>query len=39
MSLIPNRELTDAGNPAKPEGRSGTEMLKYMNEEHMDLTF
>ena len=38
MSLIPNPTLTDAGNPAKPTGSFGTEMLKYMNEEHNDLT-
>ena len=38
MSLIPNRELTDAGNPAKPSGKAGAEMLRYMNEEHSDLT-
>ncbi len=38
MSLIPNRELTDAGNPAKPNGKAGARMLRYMNEEHSDLT-
>ena len=38
MSLIPNSELTDAGNPSKPTGRAGADMLRYMNEEHSDLT-
>lgn len=38
MSLIPNRKLTDAGNPAKPTGEAGAAMLRYMNEEHSDLT-
>jgi SAM-dependent methyltransferase len=38
MSLEPNRKLTDAGNPAKPSGDAGEEMLIYMNEEHTDLT-
>ncbi len=38
MSYEPRPELTDAGNPAKPEGAAGTEMLHYMNEEHADLT-
>lgn len=38
MSLIPNRELTDAGNPARPYGEAGADMLRYMNEEHKDLT-
>lgn len=38
MSLEPKPELTDAGNPAKPEGAAGTKMLHYMNEEHADLT-
>lgn len=38
MSLIPDRKLTDAGNPAKPSGRAGEDMLRYMNEEHSDLT-
>ena len=38
MSYEPRPELTDAGNPAKPEGEAGTEMLHYMNEEHADLT-
>ena len=38
MSLIPNRKLTDAGNPAKPEGEAGADMLRYMNEVHSDLT-
>lgn len=38
MSLIPKPELTDTGNPARPEGKAGEEMLHYMNEEHADLT-
>ncbi len=38
MSLIPQPELTDAGNPGKPEGAAGAKMLHYMNEEHADLT-
>ncbi len=38
MSLEPNRKLTDAGNPAKPTGSAGEDMLLYMNEEHSDLT-
>ena len=38
MSLKPNRKLTDAGNPAKPSGEAGADMLRYMNEEHSDLT-
>ena len=38
MSLIPNRTLTDAGNPAKPSGKAGADMLRYMNKEHSDLT-
>ena len=38
MSLIPNKKLTDAGNPAKPTGKAGADMLRYMNEEHSDLT-
>ena len=38
MSLIPNKKLTDAGNPAKPAGKAGADMLRYMNEEHSDLT-
>ena len=38
MSYEPKPELTDAGNPAKPEGAAGTDMLLYMNEEHADLT-
>ena len=38
MSLIPNVTLTDAGNPAKPTGAAGVDMLKYMNEENSDLT-
>ena len=38
MSLIPNPKLTDAGNPAKPTGTAGADMLRYMNEEHSDLT-
>ncbi len=38
MSLKPNRKLTDAGNPAKPTGKAGEDMLRYMNEEHSDLT-
>ncbi|MBQ9360288.1 MAG: class I SAM-dependent methyltransferase [Lachnospiraceae bacterium] len=38
MSLKPNRKLTDAGNPAKPAGEAGADMLRYMNEEHSDLT-
>ncbi len=38
MSLIPNAKLTDAGNPSKPTGEAGADMLRYMNEEHSDLT-
>lgn len=38
MSLEPKRNLTDAGNPAKPTGKAGEDMLHYMNEEHADLT-
>lgn len=38
MSLEPRPEITDAGNPAKPEGAAGDKMLRYMNEEHADLT-
>lgn len=38
MSYTPNRKLTDSGNPAKPAGEAGADMLRYMNEEHMDLT-
>ena len=38
MSLVPDRKLTDAGNPAKPAGSAGADMLRYMNEEHSDLT-
>lgn len=38
MSLIPDAKLTDAGNPSKPTGEAGADMLRYMNEEHSDLT-
>ncbi len=38
MSLKPNPTVTDAGNPAKPEGEAGEKMLRYMNEEHTPLT-
>ncbi len=38
MSLKPNPAVTDAGNPAKPEGAAGEKMLRYMNEEHTPLT-
>lgn len=31
-------KITEAGNPAKPTGEAGTKMLKYMNEEHSNLT-
>ena len=27
MSLIPNAKLTDAGNPSKPAGEAGADML------------
>lgn len=32
------RKITDRGNPGKPEGESGGQMLRRMNEEHADLT-
>ena len=38
MSLKPNPAVSDAGNPAKPEGEAGEKMLRYMNEEHTPLT-
>ncbi|MCR5773704.1 MAG: class I SAM-dependent methyltransferase [Lachnospiraceae bacterium] len=38
MPLEHNRNLTDAGNPAKPAGKAGEDMLLYMNKEHKDLT-
>lgn len=32
------KRITELGNPAKPTGAAGEEMLRYMNEEHSALT-
>ena len=32
-----NRRITEAGNPAKPQGEAGEEMLRRMNESHFPM--